>query len=687
MAEVTDAAAGRWRDILGAIGGLSDKQLSDTHQPCPLCGGKDRYRFDDLDGTGSWFCNKCGGKHHSGGGGSGMDLLMRLKNWDFKQAADAVERHLGIKASDVTVPKDDAPTRGAISIWKYTESFLVCRFPDRNGSKVIRPLWHNGSKWVWKAPPAPRPLYKAQEVARRSDAPVLVCEGEKAADAAAKLFPSAVCITWASGCKAISKSTWEPLAGRRVVLWPDNDEVGRSAMELLAQKLTALNPPPKSIRIVEPPADKAEGWDLADAEWTPAEAAAYVKAHLRAPTPAAKPDTPIESAIQSAEDSSAAPMVQAPRKVGAHELLLMIRSQNAFRFNVFTQQIEHNGVVVKGAERFYLALAQEGYQVSKELALDCMIQVANENPYDPVRLYLEHVAQTVEPTYIDALATTYLRPKDQPGSLYDEMLKRTLIGAVKRVFEPGCKHDTACVLMGDQGAAKSTFWSTLGGPFFSDALRSIENKDDLMVLHRSWLMEWAEIDHITSRKHAGMVKAFLSQSTDLFRVPYGKATEAFPRRGIIVGSTNRSTGFLVDDTGNRRFWVIPTPKNEADQIDCNALAAERDAIWSAAVHAYRNGEPNYLSAHRAMEVTRENEDYLIDSPWLSAISSWLETRATVEAITTERILTEAVLKPTERQTRGDQMQVADILKRLGYDRKRDRVNGERVWRWYKRLGA
>jgi predicted P-loop ATPase len=58
--------------------------------------------------------------------------------------------------------------------------------------------------------------------------------------------------------------------------------------------------------------------------------------------------------------------------------------------------------------------------------------------------------------------------------------------------------------------------------------------------------------------HAGQVKAFLSsQSTDTFRVPYGKATEDFPRRCIIVGSTNRDSGFLVDDTGNRRFWVIP----------------------------------------------------------------------------------------------------------------------------------
>ena len=46
------------------------------------------------------------------------------------------------------------------------------------------------------------------------------------------------------------------------------------------------------------------------------------------------------------------------------------------------------------------------------------------------------------------------------------MLKCTLIAAVARVFEPGCKFDNCFVIVGKQGARKSTFWSTLGGPFF-----------------------------------------------------------------------------------------------------------------------------------------------------------------------------------------------------------------------------
>lgn len=405
------------------------------------------------------------------------------------------------------------------------------------------------------------------------------------------------------------------------------------------------------------------------------------------PQPSAPPPPPPQAPTPPPE-APYAPSFAKPQKLEAGELLAMLRTQaqgGRIRFNTFSQQLEIDGSVLEGSERFYLSLAEQGFKVSKDLALDCLIQVARENPYDPVALYLDHVAATVSPTYIDGLATAYLRPEDAATAvgptLYDHMLRCTLIGAVRRVYEPGSKHDTACVLMGDQGARKSSFWSALGGAFFSDALGDCTSKDDLMVLHRSWIMEWAELDHIMGRRHAGQVKAFLSQSTDLFRVPYGKATEAFPRRGIIVGSTNRSTGFLQDDTGNRRFWVIPTTRTEADPIDTPTLLAERDAIWSAAVHAYRAGAPNYLPIDLAQQVTRENESYQVDNPWLPAVAQWIEQRLPGENITTERILVEAIEKPIERQTRADQMAVADMLRILGYERRRSMVSGQRQWRW------
>lgn len=292
MTRIYELANGHWPSILGALAGLSAEQLTDKHQPCPMCGGKDRYRFDDQDGSGSWFCNQCGGKNQNGGAGSGMDLLMRLKGWDFREAAKRVEQHLGlpptlpprsgrqpvagdpVHALAPALPPTLPPTKGAEAHWVYSPEFIVCRFPG----KKIRPLTWDGSAWQWRAPKGARPLLYADKLRANPDAPVLVVEGEKTCDAAQLLFPKAVAITWSGGCKALGKSAWATLTGRKVILWPDNDAPGDQAMAELGQRLLKL--PNTTVRIVANPTDAPEGWDLADASWTPQEAAEYARANL-----------------------------------------------------------------------------------------------------------------------------------------------------------------------------------------------------------------------------------------------------------------------------------------------------------------------------------------------------------------------------------------------------------------------
>ena len=276
MADILSAASGRWPELLQSLAGLSAEQLTDKHQPCPACGGTDRYRWDKDDSEGGWFCNRCGGKDHQGGGGNGMDLLMRVTGLGFTDALRRVERHLGIDA-----PRPAPPTSGAEAFWWYSPDFLVVRFatPPKAGSskpgKSIRPLLWSGSEWQWKQAPAPRPLYWA----RRQPGPVIIVEGEKTADAAARLFPAHAVATWAGGCKALGKANWAELKGRTVTLWPDNDEPGRDAMRKLAARLVAQG---CSVAIADYPADsRPEGWDLADGGLTPENAAAAMERVLR----------------------------------------------------------------------------------------------------------------------------------------------------------------------------------------------------------------------------------------------------------------------------------------------------------------------------------------------------------------------------------------------------------------------
>lgn len=80
-------AVGKWPGILVALG-VDDKFLRRRHGPCPFCGGSDRFRFDDKDGSGSFFCSQCGS-------GAGMEFVMRHLGGSFKEAAASVDRVMG----------------------------------------------------------------------------------------------------------------------------------------------------------------------------------------------------------------------------------------------------------------------------------------------------------------------------------------------------------------------------------------------------------------------------------------------------------------------------------------------------------------------------------------------------------------------------------------------------------------
>lgn len=85
---VYEVARCRWLGVLKQLGGLDDTTLSGKHVPCPICGGKDRFRFRDRDGSGDWFCSHCKS-------GNGMDLLLKVTGMSFREAAPQVEKACG----------------------------------------------------------------------------------------------------------------------------------------------------------------------------------------------------------------------------------------------------------------------------------------------------------------------------------------------------------------------------------------------------------------------------------------------------------------------------------------------------------------------------------------------------------------------------------------------------------------
>jgi putative DNA primase/helicase len=189
--------------------------------------------------------------------------------------------------ADAPAPPLKHPRQGnPVKHWEYRNAegqrlFVIARYDikgttSNNGKpkKDFRPLtcWQQADKpvqWHYSGLPdgIPVPLYGLDRLAARPEASVIVCEGEKAADAAEQLLADVVAICWAGGSSAVNKADWSALQGRSVIIWPDHDEPGTKAASQVQQKLQGIA---RNIRTIQPPASKPSTWDAADA--TPEEA-------------------------------------------------------------------------------------------------------------------------------------------------------------------------------------------------------------------------------------------------------------------------------------------------------------------------------------------------------------------------------------------------------------------------------
>ena len=89
VSDIKDRVIGRWRGLLPSLG-IPAAYLTGKHGPCPFCQGKDRFRFSDAKGTGTWYCTQCGDTARHGYGGTGWDLVMRVHKCEFIEAKKLV---------------------------------------------------------------------------------------------------------------------------------------------------------------------------------------------------------------------------------------------------------------------------------------------------------------------------------------------------------------------------------------------------------------------------------------------------------------------------------------------------------------------------------------------------------------------------------------------------------------------
>lgn len=298
-------------DIVGTISRyIKLTKKGDEFVACCPFHDEDTPSFTVTPATGYYYCFGCGE------GGDAIDFVSKHEGIGFAEAVNhIVGNHAGetspVKRQSIKQPKAmdvweqivpvpaEAPSPNftfnrmtATRTWMYRDAKggrigYVCRFDKPEGGKEVVPLtyWVNREtgemKWRYASFSRPRPMYGLDKLAVKPDAQVLIVEGEKAADAAQKLFgDKLVVVSWPGGGKAVKFVDWSPLKGRRVGLWPDADqkvypdrhERAGKLMPFIEQPGTvammdigaALQEVAASLKFIMPPEGVQDGWDLAD---------------------------------------------------------------------------------------------------------------------------------------------------------------------------------------------------------------------------------------------------------------------------------------------------------------------------------------------------------------------------------------------------------------------------------------
>lgn len=283
--------------------------------PCPLHGGThDNFYVNPQKRIWSCFSRGC---HEGDEGNDVIGFLRKAENLTFKDACaklgatdnwkptERIPQKAEARPDRVTSKPPAGAGRPAMKIAKLGEPMRTWDYLDADGALlgcVARYETPEGKQircWTWgakgdEAPgwgcghwTKPRPLYGLDRLAARPEARVAIVEGEKAADAAQRLLPQMVVVTWPGGANAWKHCDLEPLRGRNVLLWPDNDAPGAECMERLAALLADPAGLGCTLRVLDP-AGMAEGFDAADWPDSPADLITWATPRIKAyqPNPA-----------------------------------------------------------------------------------------------------------------------------------------------------------------------------------------------------------------------------------------------------------------------------------------------------------------------------------------------------------------------------------------------------------------
>jgi hypothetical protein len=322
------------------------------------------------------------------------------------------------------------------------------------------------------------------------------------------------------------------------------------------------------------------------------------------------------------------------------------------------------------------------FDPGRENAHDAVDQLCLQNSFDPVCDYLDGLKWDGKPR-LDKWMVQYLGADDT--ELNRAIGRLSLVAAVRRARQPGCKFDQIIVLEGVEGTQKSTAIATLAGEdnFSDQTILGLDDRTQAERVKGKWLYEVADLAGMR-RAEVETVKAFASRTHDRARPAYGRNVVEQPRRCVFFATTNFDD-YLKSQTGNRRFWPVKT-----STINIDALRRDRDQLWAEAASAEASGESIVLAKNLWARARVEQDQRLEHDPWDDILAgvkgeAHRDLDGDEERIASGDLLLGCLKIPPERATKEAERKLAQCMRRLGWEGPtKMRIGGAAV-RGYRRV--
>ena len=258
---------------------------------------------------------------------------------------------------------------------------------------------------------------------------------------------------------------------------------------------------------------------------------------------------------------------------------------------------------------------------AKGKLIDALALIFEERAFHPVKDFIEEQTWDGTPR-VETVLIDYLGAKDTP--YVRAFTRKTLVAAIARVYNPGCKFDYMLTIVGRQGVGKTLLVKQLAHKWGSNTLSDIRGKESYEALDGVWIMEMGELAAL-KKGDRDAIKNYISKQEDTYRKAYARNVTTSKRHTIFIGTTNEST-FLEDDTGNRRYWVVDTDETKRKKTVWDDLTLDEvHQIWAEALEIYRAGENIMaLTDDEQAAAKKEQDMHTSEDPYMGLIQRYLE---------------------------------------------------------------